>query len=459
MSSTIAIHANNLGKCYRIFQSPRARLAQGFWGSRRQLYQEKWALQGVSFELPAGQTLGVIGRNGSGKSTLLQLLSGTLTPTQGHVHCQGRIAALLELGSGFNPEFSGLENIFLNASLLGLTHRETQDKLDAILAFADIGDYIHQPVKTYSSGMGVRLAFAVQANIDPDILIVDEALAVGDELFQKKCHQRLESLKEKGTSILLVTHSCTQINQQCDLAMLLHSGQSLMIGQPSEVTFTYQQLLNQPNNNWADLMSARSQASNRAKNLQGDVSKNEDDVTAPTESILEERLISQSSISYSEHGIRIDSVEVLDKEGISTTLLAQGESFSLRFHYTSTEAFSDAIFTCYITSHTGIHISGQSLPEANNCGISVKAGSTFSIDFCFEGRIWNGMYFVGGGIASPSSPYRFVHRVVDWAVFRVHSKNTLRIHGAAQLSSRSPALLVTQRENLESSQSQSGLPK
>ena len=206
-------------------------------------------------------------------------------------------------------------------------------------------------------------------------------------------------------------------------------------------------------------MSARSQASNRAKNLKGDVSKSEDDVTAPTESILEERLISQSSISYSEHGIRIDSVEVLDKEGISTTLLAQGESFSLRFHYTSTEAFNDAIFTCYITSHTGIHISGQSLPEANNCGISVKAGSTFSIDFCFEGRIWDCMYFVGGGIASPSSPYRFVHRVVDWAVFRVHSKNTLRIHGAAQLSSRSPALLATQRENLESSQSQSGLPK
>ena len=257
MPSTIAIHADNLGKCYRIFDSPRARLAQGLWGQRRKLYQEKWALRGVSFELPAGQTLGVVGRNGSGKSTLLQLLCGTLTPTEGGVQCHGRVAGLLELGSGFNPEFSGIENVFLNASLLGLDQRQTENKLDAILAFADIGEYVYQPVKTYSSGMALRLAFAVQANIDPNILIVDEALAVGDELFQKKCYARLSQLKASGTSILLVTHSCAQIIQHCDQALLLHKGQPQLLGKPSLVTTTYQQLANAPDEEWAAVIARK----------------------------------------------------------------------------------------------------------------------------------------------------------------------------------------------------------
>jgi lipopolysaccharide transport system ATP-binding protein len=442
MTSSIAIRAENLGKYYRVFKSPRARLAQGFWGQRRQLYQEKWALQDVSFDLPTGQTLGVIGRNGSGKSTLLQLLCGTLTPSQGHVACKGRIAALLELGSGFNPEFSGLENVYLNASLLGLTQQETEDKLEAILAFADIGEYIHHPVKTYSSGMGLRLSFAVQANIDPDIFIVDEALAVGDELFQKKCYQRLESLKEKGASILLVTHSCTQINQQCDLAMLLHNGLSLMIGQPQEVTFTYQQLLNQPSNNWADLMAQRSHDTHEigisTKQNQGGRQN------LAHHGLSEQALISQSAMSYAEHGVKITSVEVLNNEQQPTSRLTEGRPFSIRFNYTAAQAFSDAIFTCYISSHTGIHVSGQSLPENNNCGVTVEAGSDFTIDFYFEGRIWSGMYFVGGGVSSPSSEYRFIHRVVDWAVFRVHSESATKTHGAANLSRKPPILTINE---------------
>jgi len=257
MKDAIAIQAEELGKCYRIFDSPRARLAQGLWGQRRKLYQEKWALRGVSFELPAGQTLGVVGRNGSGKSTLLQLLCGTLTPTEGLVLCRGRVAGLLELGSGFNPEFSGIENVFLNASLLGLNQKETEAKLDAILAFAGIGDYMHQPVKTYSSGMALRLAFAVQANIEPDILIVDEALAVCDELFQKKCYARLSQLKAAGTSILLVTHSCAQIIQHCDQALLLHKGVPQLLGKPSLVTTTYQQLANASDKEWAAVIEQK----------------------------------------------------------------------------------------------------------------------------------------------------------------------------------------------------------
>ena len=210
------------------------------WPSKAAL-SNFWALRDINFELRQGQTLGVVGRNGSGKSTLLQILCGTLTPTEGQINCHGRIAGLLELGSGFNPEFTGIENIFLNASLLGLKQKDIDSRLDSILAFADIGEHIHQPVKTYSSGMALRLAFAVQANIEPDILIVDEALAVGDELFQKKCFSRLSQLKQQGTSILLVTHSCAQIIQHCDQALLLHKGQQQLLGQPSIITTTYQQ--------------------------------------------------------------------------------------------------------------------------------------------------------------------------------------------------------------------------
>ena len=440
MTLSIAIQAENLGKCYRIFNSPRARLAQGIWGKRRQLYQEKWALQDVSFELPRGQTLGIIGRNGSGKSTLLQLLCGTLTPTEGRVRHQGRIAALLELGSGFNPEFSGLENVYLNASLLGLTKHETEEKLDAILAFADIGDYVEQPVKTYSSGMAVRLAFAVQANIDPDILIVDEALAVGDELFQKKCHQRLDLLKEKGTSILLVTHSCTQVNQQCDQAMLLHQGRSIAFGQATEVTFLYQQLLNQPNNNWSELIKGSSNTSTGPKdNKQLRAMDGRLAATGPwSDNPPEEALTSQSAMSYASHGIEITSITIMDSQGKPANHLNHGEPFSLRFNYKATESIADANFTCYISSHTGVHVSGQSLPETHGSGIKVDANKTFAVTFSFEGRLWPGIYFVGGAVASPSSQYRFRHRVVDWAVFRVHSRNPIKSHGAAQLSSNRP---------------------
>ena len=217
----IAIKASGLSKCYRLYAKPSHRLKQVLPWQREQLYQEFWALHDVSFSLPKGQTLGVIGRNGSGKSTMLQLICGTLAPTDGTVTVNGRIGALLELGSGFNPEFTGLENVRLNAAVLGLKRREIEAKLDDVLAFADIGDFIDQPVKLYSSGMVVRLAFAVQAHIDPSILIVDEALAVGDELFQKKCFARLENLKKQGTSILLVSHSCSQINQHCDQVLLL----------------------------------------------------------------------------------------------------------------------------------------------------------------------------------------------------------------------------------------------
>jgi len=251
MSSKIAIKVENLSKCYQIYAQPHDRLKQSIYprlqrlvGKQpKQYFREFWALNDVSFEIKKGETVGIIGRNGSGKSTLLQMICGTLNPTSGSVQTHGRIAALLELGSGFNPEFTGRENVYMNAAVLGLSREEIDARFDDIVAFADIGDFIEQPVKTYSSGMMVRLAFAVQAQVSPDILIVDEALSVGDAKFQAKCFDQLKRLKDGGTSILLVTHSSEQIVTHCSSALLLESGKVLEAGQPRSVVNRYMGLL------------------------------------------------------------------------------------------------------------------------------------------------------------------------------------------------------------------------
>lgn len=251
MSSDLAISVNSLSKSYHIYENPRDRLKQmvvpriskllGY--SHPVYYRDFWALQDVSFRVSKGETVGILGKNGSGKSTLLQLICGTLNPTAGSVDINGRVAALLELGAGFNPEFTGKENVYLNASILGLSEHEIDERYESIVRFADIGDFVNYPVKTYSSGMFVRLAFAVQAQIDPEILVVDEALAVGDARFQSKCFNRLQELKENGTSILLVTHSTEQVVTHCDRAILLDGGRKQEDGLPRQIVNKYLDLL------------------------------------------------------------------------------------------------------------------------------------------------------------------------------------------------------------------------
>jgi len=218
MSSEIVLKVENIGKRYEIYEVPHHRLLQTLLRGRKQFYKEFWALRDVSFEVKKGECLGIIGRNGCGKSTLLQIIAGTLAPTTGSVSVNGKIAALLELGSGFNPEFTGRENVYMNGAIMGLSKAEMDQKFDEIAAFADIGEFIDQPVKIYSSGMYVRLAFAAAINVDPDILIIDEALSVGDELFQRKCFSRIEAIKSSGATILFVSHSGGTIVELCDRA-------------------------------------------------------------------------------------------------------------------------------------------------------------------------------------------------------------------------------------------------
>jgi lipopolysaccharide transport system ATP-binding protein len=253
MSSNIAIKVENLSKFYQIYEKPHDRLKQSilprliqlFGKGTKQYFREFSALKDVSFEVKKGQTVGIIGQNGSGKSTLLQMICGTLNPTQGNIQVNGRVAALLELGAGFNPEFTGRENIFTNGALLGLSKDEIEKKFDAILAFADIGLFIDQPVKTYSSGMFVRLAFAIAANLEPDVLIIDEALAVGDMAFQAKCMARIRSLMDRGTTVLFVSHDLGSVRNICQRVLWLKGGQQIAFGDPKIIVDSYVREMNE----------------------------------------------------------------------------------------------------------------------------------------------------------------------------------------------------------------------
>jgi len=266
MSSEVVIRAVNLSKEYRIYSTPQKRLLELLYGGKRQFHNRFKAVQPLSFEIEKGTTVGIVGRNGSGKSTLLQMMAGTLTPTTGSVEARGRIAALLELGSGFNPEFTGRENVYLYGSIMQMARSEMNDRIRDILSFADIGNFIDQPLKTYSSGMHVRLAFSAAIHVDPDLLLVDEALAVGDPAFQLKCFERINSFKHNGKTIVFVSHDVNAVTQFCDRVIVLSGGELVFDGKPLDAINIYKALL----------FSGR-----RDQNASGGKSNGKDDTAAP----------------------------------------------------------------------------------------------------------------------------------------------------------------------------------
>jgi lipopolysaccharide transport system ATP-binding protein len=458
--TSLALRAHDLSKKYRIYAHPRDRLFQALWRSKQTRFQEFWALQPLNLELKRGRTLGIVGRNGSGKSTLLQLICGTLTPTTGSVETHGRIGALLELGSGFNPEFSGRENVYLNASLLGLRRTEIDQQIDDILAFADIGDFIDQPVKTYSSGMAVRLAFGVQAHINPDLLVVDEALAVGDELFQKKCYAYIEKLKENGTSILLVTHSCPQIIQHCDEALLLHKGRSRMLGKPATVTVIYQRLINAPDDEWDRTIEKQHQLSEKQqqpKPAAAEQKPAEDGESAPKlifkdqpidtkiEAWLDTNLRPDSTVIYPDLGARIEELRIHLLSGEEVNHIPFGKDFSLSFDYFASEEVKEARIGCHIASNSGLRITGQNYPAGEASISHISAGTLWTLTFYIRGCLWPGLYFVGGGIwVMGAKGHQYLHRVIDFKAIRILAPSTIPAIGACNLSLKPPLIKRSQ---------------
>lgn len=361
MCEEVLIRTNNLSKRYEIYNNPRDRLkqfliprAQRMLGYEQQkFFREFWALDDISFEVRRGETLGIIGRNGSGKSTLLQILAGTLSPTKGNVEVFGRVAALLELGSGFNPEFSGRENIFLNGQILGLTLDEIHDRYDSIVEFAEIGEFIEQPVKTYSSGMFVRLAFAVQAHIDASIIIIDEALAVGDIFFRQKCYARLEQLRDSGVAILLVSHSMPDIEQYCQKAILLDHGKAVFMG-PSVQAAKHYYLLHQP------VYGEVSQSAKTGPILKEQLPERNFSDSVEGFLPVDGKMLDYSGISQIGRGrVKCTRASLCNERGEQCNSFRQGDKAVFFFEFELSESIGIPICGVLITNEKGVIVHGR----------------------------------------------------------------------------------------------------
>ncbi len=425
MSSELAIRVDGVGKCFHVFDGPYARLAQLLGFGRSPKYREYWALRDVSLEIRKGETVGIIGCNGAGKSTLLQIICGTMSPTQGSVQVHGRLAALLELGAGFNPEFTGRENAYLNAAILGLSRAETDAVFPRIEEFADIGEFIDQPVRSYSSGMFVRLAFAVQACIDPDVLVVDEALAVGDERFQRKCFARMEALKQRGTAIILVSHVAQHIIDWCDTAHVLHGGELIYSGIPLNAIQAYQKLIYTPPSQQQEVLeSIRSfrlaDARERVETSDPipETGGSEEPATQAQAAWFDPSLAPESTVIYESQGAEITDILIRDLSGRTVNVLQRGQ----RYQFVSRGRFLKPCravhFGIHIRLGSGHGITGQRHPGTGLSIAEVGSDTEFEVVFDFKLDLLPGAYFVGGGIWSDHEP-ECLHRVLDRTMFRV----------------------------------------
>lgn len=449
MSSETAIKVENLSKCYQIYDQPRDRLkqfvlprAQRLVGlSSKQYFREFWALKDVSFEVRKGETVGIIGRNGSGKSTLLQLICGTLSPTGGSIMTQGRVAALLELGSGFNPEFSGRENVYMSCALLGLRKEEIDSRFDDIAAFADIGDFIEQPVKTYSSGMFVRLAFAVNVISSPNIMVVDEALAVGDMNFQAKCMTALTRFQERGGTVLFVSHDVGAIKSLCQQAVYLEHGQVVSTGPAPEVAERYvramREEMSEDIRKYVRVSSGFSQNTTE-KSSSEPVSENVETV----ENLSADTKMGDQSFKHSEEferrvaamrygagGVRITNVELLDLDGDDLKLVAFNQEVRIVI-YIQSECENEISVNFNILDDKKINILGCGFLQAGSDFLKTQHGNRYRIEYRLHLPLQDGVYAIRTIVSKPIIPGAcadFLDVVDDAVIFRVDRWDVAKI--------------------------------
>lgn len=446
----IAIQVADISKHYEIYEHPRDRLKQFFaprmqrllGRTQRQYYREFTALRDISFTVQRGQTVGIIGRNGSGKSTLLQIICGTLTPSSGDVQVNGRIAALLELGSGFNPEFSGRENVYLNGAILGLSREEMETRFDEIAAFADIGEFLEQPVKNYSSGMQVRLAFAVSVCVEPDILVVDEALAVGDEAFQRKCFARIERIKEDGGTILFVNHGAQAVIQLSDKAILLDRGEILCAGRPKFVVNQYQRLLNvspaEQDNLRAQIIASaqeelqeqleqQAQQTELVEQATGNLEPAEEKQLPPqpqaraVEEGYDPSLTAAAVTRLEERGARILDVRITTLHGNVVNLLQTGKRYRLEYLVEFDQDAQQVGMGFGMRTVAGLMVAGASTFISKKHRIAhIRAGDHKRMSFEFTCNLLPATYFVQCGVVGiVADEELYLNRVFDVSCFRV----------------------------------------
>lgn len=409
-----AIQVKDVSKVYKLFDRNRDRLRDALGLTRKKLYKEYYALNHLSFDVKKGETIGIIGTNGAGKSTILKIITGVLQPTSGEVDINGRISALLELGAGFNPEYTGIENIYLNGTMMGFSKEEIDEKMEEILSFADIGNFVYQPVKSYSSGMFVRLAFAVAINIDPEILIVDEALSVGDVFFQAKCYQKFEDFKRNGKTILFVSHDLGSISRYCDRVILLNKGEKMDEGSPKDMINLYKRLI-----------------------TSSDETNKEDESNArPVKSILDISNDSDWKSNYNlnprleEYGdgkATIQDFAIVDENGRLTNVIEKGSSFKILTKVQIEEPMRDPIFTFTIKNVRGIDITGtNTMLEDIRLGVC-NSGETYLASYEQVMNLQGGEYLLSMSCTSyEDGSLKAHHRLYDLiSITVVSSKNTV----------------------------------
>lgn len=420
-----AIVVEGLSKCYQIYEKPRDRLAQALWQGRRKFYREFWALQDVGFEVAKGDALGIVGRNGSGKSTLLQLICGTVAPTAGTVRVSGRVAALLELGSGFNPELSGRENVFMNGAILGLSAEEVHERYESIVDFSEIREFMDQPIRTYSSGMVVRLAFAVSVNVDADVIVIDEALGVGDARFQLKCAKAMDRLRDSGRTLLFVSHDGGAVKRLCSEALLLERGRLLVRASPNDTLNIYSKLIADDRGAEAvagDILALK-EAARGGRPAPGLATTGTARPAAATDEraallLADDRSRGQvtgQEFSYGGERGRIESIVVTDAGGAPRTTFQSGDSARVDMLLAAGDRdLSDTVFALVVKDVRGQEIYGTNTYFQRIPTPTIPAGSRYRSSFNLRLNLLSGTYFLSlGWTQFEGTELKVVHRRYD----------------------------------------------
>lgn len=413
MESNVVIHVNDVRKMYKLYDKPMDRMKEALGFSRKKRYKEHYALNGVSFDVKKGETVGIIGTNGSGKSTMLKIITGVLNPTGGNVEIEGRISALLELGAGFNSEYTGIENVYLNGTMTGFTKEEIDGRLQEILEFADIGDFVHQPVKTYSSGMLVRLAFAVAINIDPEILIVDEALSVGDVFFQAKCFKKFEDFKKEGKTILFVSHDLSSVQKYCDRVVLLNKGNKLAEGSAKDMVNLYKKVLV---NRLADTTLANEDnpaIEGKAQSIT-DQPGGEEQADKGGGRWRDHFEVNPNLIEYGNKEAELIDFAIVDADGMYTSSIEKGTRFTVKSKTLFHQTIRMPIFTLTFKDIHGTSITGTNTMYEKKDIEEAKEGEIYVAEFTQEMNLQGGEYLVSMSCTGyANGEFTVYHRLYD----------------------------------------------
>jgi lipopolysaccharide transport system ATP-binding protein len=458
MASDIVAVVENVGKCYHVYEKNIDRLKQAMMLGQRKLYREFWALRDISFDVKKGETLGIVGANGSGKSTLLQLMFGVLRPTTGHIRMEGRVGGLLELGAGFNPEETGRANVLINAAILGVTPDQIPALFDKVAAFADIGEFLDQPIKVYSSGMAVRLGFALQISVPADVLIIDEALAVGDELFQRKCYAALEKFRNNGGTVVFVSHAAGSVKQMCRRAVFLDHGRMIQRGKCKTVVDNYQKFLymREPEKSKfreelmatdvvpvdetisVDPLESLNPHTSKVKLIANDLSYDQGVDRNPPPAEYEEGFATQSATYYQPIGAVISDPRIETMDGRRVNTLNPRERYRYKYRVEFKESAREIVFGWLVKSTSGLELGGGAHDATDGYVPTVELGDVYDVCFEFSACLFPGIYYLNCGVSGTLDDYDgFLHRVIDAVAFRVRNVYAKLITGFVEFDFRS----------------------